>query len=187
MKIYTKTGDKGETGLFGGVRVRKDDIQVEAYGTIDELNALLGVARASLESVEVAEKLRHIQDELFTLGAEVACAKGKTDRLKMHLVDEEAIQRLESWIDESESALPPLREFVLPDGTLGGAHLHLARTVARRAERRCWTLELRAEVLIYLNRLSDLLFVLARHVNHLEGAKETPWRARPSGDSGASS
>lgn len=187
MKIYTKTGDAGETGLFGGLRVRKDDPQVEGYGTIDEVNALLGVTRSFLQSNEISEKLRHIQDDLFTLGAEVACAKGKTDRLKMQLLDDGAIQRLESWIDEAEHTLPPLRAFVLPDGSHAGAHLHLARTVTRRAERRCWALELRPEVLIYLNRLSDLLFVLARQVNHLEEATETPWRPRSVPDGGSNS
>jgi cob(I)alamin adenosyltransferase len=180
MKIYTKTGDDGETGLFGGTRVRKNDPRVEAYGTIDELNAILGVVRSTDLSPELHAGIRDIQNELFVLGAEVACVPEKLESLKMKLIDESRISALEALIDENEQHLPPLTQFILPDGSHAGAFLHLARTVARRAERHCLDLELRAEVLIYLNRLSDCLFVLARRANLDTGARETPWKGRAS-------
>lgn len=178
MKIYTRTGDRGETGLFGGMRVRKDDLRVEAYGTIDELNAVLGIARAAMESDSLDEALNRMQNELFVLGAEVACAPGKTQSLKMKLIDQDEVTALETLIDENEAALPPLKTFILPAGSKGGATLHLARTVARRAERRCLGLDdLRPMVIIYLNRLSDCLFVLARRANQLAKEPEIPWIA----------
>lgn len=181
MKIYTRTGDQGETGLFGGARVKKNDIRVEAYGTVDELNAAIGLARAAELPTELAESLLEFQKHLFTLGAELACQPGKQDKLKMTLVGAFEIKSLEDLIDQHEAALPPLTTFILPAGSKAGAALHFARTVARRAERACLHLEdLRSEALIYLNRLSDTLFVLARRANQLDGVEETPWIGRGS-------
>jgi cob(I)alamin adenosyltransferase len=179
MKIYTRTGDSGETGLFGAMRIRKNDPRVEAYGTIDELNATLGMARAADLPEALDTALTRLQSELFVLGAEVACAPGKTDKLKMELIGDAQVSALEDLIDEHEGHLPALKTFVLPAGSPAGATLHLARTVARRAERRCLDLnDLRPQVVTYLNRLSDCLFVLARRANHLAAAAETPWTPR---------
>jgi len=182
MKIYTRTGDSGETGLFGGARVDKDDARVEAYGTVDELNSCIGAARALGTSAETDASLLQIQSDLFTVGAELACVPGKEDKLRMALVGDADIERLESWIDRSEAPLEPLESFVLPGGSPGAAELHRARTVCRRAERRTLTAgrssPVRPAIVIYLNRLSDLLFVLARYENHLASVVDVPWRAR---------
>jgi cob(I)alamin adenosyltransferase len=179
MKIYTRTGDRGETGLFGGARVAKNDPRVEAYGTLDELNAHLGFVRALGPPVDLAPLLEQLQAGLFVLGAEVACVPTALDRLGFDLVDRSGIQALEAAIDEHEAHLPPLETFILPSGSPVGAALHVARTVCRRAERRCLDLaDLRAEVLIYLNRLGDLLFVLARRASYLAETQETPWTGR---------
>lgn len=177
MKIYTRTGDAGDTGLFGGARVKKSDVRVEAYGTVDELNACLGVAASSGIDPLLAPIVTRIQNELFVVGAEVACEPGKTERLNMQLIGEEHIKALEQEIDEFEEHLPPLKNFILPSGSLAGAGLHLARTVARRAERRCLALPDNRELVgRYLNRLSDHLFVMARRQNHLAQAEERPWK-----------
>ena len=182
MKIYTRTGDAGETGLFGGTRVGKDDPRFEAYGTVDELNSCLGVVRALGASTETDEALLHIQSDLFTLGAELACAPGKESKLRMTVLGDADIQRLEGWIDRSEAPLEPLKSFVLPGGSTSAAELHRARTVCRRAERRTLTAShtsaIRPEILIYLNRLSDLLFVLARYENHVARVSDIPWYPR---------
>jgi cob(I)alamin adenosyltransferase len=179
MKIYTKTGDDGLTGLFGGARVKKDDPRVEAYGTLDELNAQLGFARALAPPVEISGLLQDLQASLFVLGAEVACAPGSLHRLNFDLVGAPEVAALEAAIDEHEAHLPPLRTFILPSGSPVGAALHVARTICRRAERATLALtELRPEVLIYLNRLGDLLFVLARRASHLAETQETPWTGR---------
>lgn len=182
MKLYTRTGDDGTTGLFGGGRVRKDDARVEAYGTIDETNAAIGLARAAGISPAIDAVLAQIQSDLFTLGAELACVPGKEEKMKMRLLDQSDAARLEQAIDEAEEGLPPLKSFVLPGGSPAAAALHLARTVSRRAERR--TLEaaeqgpVRHELLVYLNRLSDLLFVLARKANHDASTADVPWLPR---------
>jgi len=179
MKIYTRTGDRGETGLFGGARVPKNDPRVEAYGTLDELNAQLGFVRALSPPLEIGPLLEQLQASLFVLGAEVACTPGHTGRLGFELLAAGEIAVLEAAIDEHEGHLPPLDTFILPSGSAVGAALHVARTVCRRAERASLALpELRSEVLIYLNRLSDLLFVLARRASHLAETKETPWTGR---------
>jgi cob(I)alamin adenosyltransferase len=181
MKIYTKTGDDGETGLFGGARVPKDDPRVAAYGTVDELNAAIGLARCDLPD-ELDPILERLQADLLVLGAELACAPGKTDRLKLELIGEADIARLETQIDASESALLPLENFILPGGTATAARLHVARTICRRAEREVLTLTrtsgVRRELLVYLNRLSDLLFVLARRANAISGIPDVPWVTR---------
>jgi cob(I)alamin adenosyltransferase len=180
MKIYTRTGDQGETGLFGGARVQKSDLRVAAYGEVDELNACLGFARAQPEGDrDVREMLEHIQKDLFAIGAQLADPAEKiSERVAKAAVADADIERLENWIDQLEAALPPLRRFILPGGCSAGASLHLARTVCRRAERTIVALgagKVDSQILTYMNRLSDLLFVLARTVNHRTGRTETEW------------
>ena len=178
MKLYTRTGDAGETSLFGGTRARKDDPRVDAYGEVDELNAWLGLARASSIDPELATALQQLQRDLFALGAQLA---DPADRIaarvtKAALADDD-VARLERLIDKMEEELPPLRRFILAGGSPTGAALHLARAVCRRAERRMVALEPAVDgVLVrYVNRLSDLLFVMARAANHRAGAAETEW------------
>jgi cob(I)alamin adenosyltransferase len=183
MKIYTKTGDKGETGLFGGGRVPKDHPRVEAYGDVDELNAMLGLARSIEMMPRIDEVLAPIQRDLFSLGALLATPQ--PDKVKQQLekarIDDTRIAQLERAIDEGEAELEPLQAFILPGGTPKSAALHVARTVCRRAERRVIALAHDPEiavppiVIIYLNRLSDLLFVLARVANRRAGAAEVTW------------
>jgi cob(I)alamin adenosyltransferase len=179
VKIYTKTGDRGETGLFGGPRVRKSDPRVEAYGDVDELNASLGVVRAIVEDPELDAELGRIQSELFCVGAELATPHGAKARSAIPPVDPAWTTRLEGAIDAWEAEVPPLTRFVLPGGTRTAAALHVARTVCRRAERRAVSLaaeaEVEVEVLTYLNRLSDLLFVAARLANHRAHRAEPTW------------
>lgn len=182
MKIYTKTGDSGTTGLFGGARVDKDDARVEAYGTVDEVNSIVGAARAERPPPDVDALLARIQADLFVVGSELATVPGKEDKLPMPLVSPEDAERLERAIDAIEATLPPLASFVLPGGTRAAAVLHHARTVCRRAERRVLRAsrgaKVRPEVLVYLNRLSDYLFVAARASNHAEGVADVPWAPR---------
>jgi cob(I)alamin adenosyltransferase len=182
VRIYTGTGDQGTTGLFGGGRVDKDDLRVEAYGAVDELNACIGVAAAHLEPGPLTEHLFSIQGDLFTLGAELGCVPGKEDKLGLSLIAAADAKRLEALIDEIETRLTPLKTFVLPGGAPAAAFLHQARTVCRRAERRVIASRakspVRAEVLVYLNRLSDLLFVLAREANREAGQQERAWSPR---------
>jgi cob(I)alamin adenosyltransferase len=173
-RIYTKTGDSGITGLIGGKRVSKDSPYTEAGGSLDELNALLGVARSLQLPDRVDKTLQHVQDDLFLIGAELATPEGANPRSPG--INDEAIQRLESEIDDIESGLEPLKQFILPGGSTAGAWLHLARAVARRTERHCVALSrvenLNPRILQYLNRLSDLCFVLARHINRLQSMPE---------------
>jgi cob(I)alamin adenosyltransferase len=179
VKIYTRTGDSGDTGLFDGTRVAKSDPRVSAYGDIDELNAGLGLARASAVDDQISSMLEQIQRDLFALGARLADpAKKIAGRVTKAAVTPDDIARLEGWIDQLESELPPLRRFILAGGSPGGAALHVARTVCRRAERAMVGLGADAfepELLVYVNRLSDLLFVMARAVNQRAGATETEW------------
>jgi cob(I)alamin adenosyltransferase len=188
MKIYTKTGDAGDTGLFGGGRVGKDAARVGAYGEVDELNAVLGLAGSLSRDEEISSLLREIQSDLFTLGAILASpAAEEGGRASAHVpeLDAARIAELERRIDAAEEELPPLRTFILPGGHRGAAALHLARTVCRRAERRVVALArevaLPQTVLPYLNRLSDLLFTLARLENRRAGVEEQPWAPRDSG------
>jgi cob(I)alamin adenosyltransferase len=185
MKIYTKTGDRGETGLFGGPRVSKDDPRVEAYGDVDELNAVLGLVRCEPIEGQVDQLLASIQNELFDLGAELASPE--PDRVGTKRVGANQVGALESAIDEHEANLPPLKTFILPGGVRAAALLHLARTVCRRAERKVVTLNryepLSGEIIIYLNRLSDLLFVLSRAVNHAAHRGDVPWQPAPTAKS----
>jgi cob(I)alamin adenosyltransferase len=182
MKIYTKTGDAGQTGLFGGARVDKDDARVEAYGTVDETNSVIGWARATGLPAAIDAVLGQVQRDLFALGAELACAPGKEDRLTMTRLEQSDVERLERAIDDAEQGLAPLKSFVLPGGAPGAAALHHARTVCRRAERRTLAsaraATVRRELAVYLNRLSDLLFVLARRANHDAGVADVPWQPR---------
>ncbi len=181
MKIYTKTGDAGETGLFGGGRVRKDDPRVEAYGDVDELNAVIGMARCIEMMPRIDEVLVPIQRDLFAIGALLATPD--REKMAMHLekarIHEGRITELERAIDDGEHELEPLRAFILPGGTPKAAALHVARTVCRRAERHVVRLqhevELPALAIIYLNRLSDLLFTLSRLANRRAGAGEVTW------------
>lgn len=172
-KIYTRTGDDGTTGLGDGTRVAKDDVRVEAYGTLDELNSALGVLLAEPLPKDVAEALQPIQHELFDLGSEF-CLPG------YQAINAEHVQRLETTLDGFNENLPPLKEFILPGGSRAAAHCHLARTVCRRAERHAWTLHKQhpqnPEAIKYLNRLSDLLFVLARVIAHQDGGSEVLWK-----------
>ncbi|MBM4363783.1 MAG: cob(I)yrinic acid a,c-diamide adenosyltransferase [Deltaproteobacteria bacterium] len=182
MKIYTRTGDDGTTGLFGGARVQKDEARVEAYGTVDELGAALGVARAGGLPPAVDAAVERVQVELFVVGAELATADGALSKLPMELVSAADAARLEREIDALEAGPGPLRTFVLSGGSPAAAALHLARTVCRRAERRVLTLSrehpVREEVLVYLNRLSDMLFVAARATNHAASVPDVPWTPR---------
>jgi len=181
MKIYTKTGDRGETGLIDGSRVPKDDARVAAYGDIDELQALLGMIKSDVpEAAPLAGLLKTIQRDLFSLSARLADPEDKVaERKKKVVTGDERIAALERAIDEREADLPPLTAFILAGGGPLGAKLHLARTVCRRAERAVVHLDrlsgLDPIVVAYLNRLSDLLFVLARHENHRAGQPEDTW------------
>lgn len=189
MRIYTRTGDAGETGLFGGQRVPKDHARVEAYGEVDELNAVLGLAMgqvAAEDLPEVARRLRVLQGDLFVLGANLATpspADGGRPNDYIPALPHERIAEMEEWIDAAEAELPPLRSFILPAGTTGAATLHLARTVCRRAERRLISLMSGATIdpdsVRFLNRLSDLLFVWARLANHRAGIPDIPWEREP--------
>lgn len=177
MKIYTKVGDGGETSLYGGQKVRKDAARVETYGTVDECNAVLGVALTQINDAEARAILMRIQGELFEVGADLATPPERGETVPR--VRPEATARLEAEIDRFEEEMEPLRHFILPGGSAGGAALHQARAVCRRAERCLVTLTslepVSPEVLRYLNRLSDYLFVLARLVNARAGAPETIW------------
>lgn len=179
MKIYTKTGDEGTTGILGSKRLRKDDARIEAYGTVDELNAAIGVARAHALEASEDELAAQLQDDLFTLGA--ALADPNPEGPFHNQINDEHIAVLEKAIDDRVAELEPMRSFILPGGAPAAAQLHLARTVCRRAERLVVHLANLADehvpspLLIYLNRLSDLLFIMARTVNHRSGVPDVPW------------
>jgi len=179
MKIYTKTGDSGQTSLFDNSRVSKADDRVAAYGDVDELNACLGAARAAGLDAQLASAIEVIQRELFAVGARLADPSARiAARVTKAAVGDSDIVRLEQLIDGLEAELTPLRRFILPGGSQGGAWLHLARTVCRRAERRVVALGSDAVdpiLIVYLNRLSDLLFVMARAANQRAGVAETEW------------
>ena len=181
MKIYTKTGDDGTTGLYGGSRVKKASLRVDAYGTVDETNAVLGIARATGLGPFTDAVLAQVQVDLFTRGAELACAPGKEAKLTMTLLSNTDAERLERAIDDAEARLSPLKTFILPGGSAQAAALHLGRTVCRRAERCVLAIDdatPRGELVIYLNRLSDLLFVLARLANLEANVADVPWHPR---------
>ena len=179
VRIYTKTGDSGETSLFDKSRVPKSHPRVEAYGDVDELNACLGAARAAGSDPDLDAALETIQRQLFAVGARLADPSARiAARVEKAIVQPADVERLEKWIDSFEQALPPLRKFILPGGSVCGAWLHLSRTVCRRAERKVVGLgEAAVEpiVVVYLNRLSDLLFVMARTASHRQGSPEAEW------------
>ena len=179
MKIYTKTGDSGDTSLFDGTRVSKTDPRVVAYGDVDEVQACLGVVRAAGLPPDLDEMCLALQRDLFALGARLADPSHKiAKRVAKIVVDEASVARLEGWIDRLDTEIAPLRHFILSDGTPAGASLHVARTVCRRAERAVLSLgsdAVEPVVIVYLNRLSDLLFTMARAANHRAGITETPW------------
>lgn len=184
FKIYTKTGDKGQTALYGGTRVSKACDRVEAYGTIDELNSFIGLAKSHIEDPEALKQLAEIQYDLFTLGAEAATP---TDKLYLangksrlpQTISEKEITLLEEWMDKMDESIEPLQFFILPGGGKAATFLHVARTVCRRAERQMVALnteeELRPELVKYLNRLSDYLFVMARYISKLHHEPEEYW------------
>jgi cob(I)alamin adenosyltransferase len=182
-KIYTRRGDDGSTGLFGGPRVSKDDLRVAAYGEVDELNSALGVAREELRDPaqqEIADIVDRLQSELFNLGGELATPDAAAAPKDVPRVAKEDVVRLEGEIDRFTAELPPMRYFILPGGSRPGAVLHLCRTVCRRAERKAVELSrtetMPEHALSYLNRLSDLLFIMARAANLRAGGREVPWK-----------
>jgi cob(I)alamin adenosyltransferase len=181
-RVYTRAGDDGTTALVGGQRVPKDSLRIEAYGTIDELNSTIGVAVASNLSPRLAEPLETIQQVLFNLGSRLALDPSDADRIQLPGVAKEHVARLEAWIDEWNETLPDLKSFILPGGSVASAQLHVARTVCRRAERVILALHreqpVEPEVIAYVNRLSDLLFVAARAENVDKGETEVLWDSR---------
>ncbi|MBC7553957.1 MAG: cob(I)yrinic acid a,c-diamide adenosyltransferase [Taibaiella sp.] len=183
FKIYTKTGDKGGTSLIGGVRVPKSHIRIESYGTVDELNSYIGMVSDMAGIEAIAEQLREVQDRLFTIGAALATSPDKEVKMKLPDLHESDASWLEAHIDTMNETLPEMRSFILPGGNLASSTCHVARCVCRRAERICVAMQEQEEVMppliiLYLNRLSDYLFVLARYIGHINNAPEVPWRAR---------
>lgn len=182
QRIYTKTGDDGETGLFGGGRTSKSSARVCAYGDVDELNAMLGWASTQIGDAETLERLRCIQIDLFAIGAHLATVQRENRPLpQLPALPVKRPGEMEKWIDAAEDQMPGLHAFILPGGSAGGAALHLARTICRRTERSVVALATKehvdAAILVYLNRLSDLLFDLARLVNQRTGAPDIKWEA----------
>ena len=179
MKIYTKKGDKGKTRLFNNECVAKDSLRVEAYGAVDELNATLGFTRAQRPSLEIERVLNELQHSLFVLGSDLATPRDAKTVRKIPRLAENDVKRLEKIIDKYDAKLPPLKQFILPGGGPSGASLHIARTVCRRAERIAVKLSQKEDIgdipVKFLNRLSDLLFVLARAVNLNQGIKDAVW------------
>ncbi len=182
MKIYTKKGDKGTTALFGGKRLPKSHMKIDAYGTVDELNAYIGLLRDLIEHDETVALLIEIQDRLFTLGAHLATVPEKKEKLNLPGIFTSDVEKLEQAIDQMNEALPPMRAFVLPGGHPTVSHCHIARCICRRAERKTVALNLEEPVddiiLTYLNRLSDYLFVLSRKLSHDLNAKEIEWQPK---------
>lgn len=181
MKVYTKRGDKGETSLIGGTRVKKSHVRIESYGTVDELNSCIGVIRDTGDSDRVNQFLVEIQNRLFTIGSELA-TDPEARNVKTPILVLEDTEALENEIDRMEEELPPLKNFILPGGDLAASYCHIARTVCRRAERKAIELNelspVEDKILGYLNRLSDYLFVLSRYYTHLNKGIETPWKPR---------
>jgi len=179
VPLYTKTGDAGDTGLFDGTRVSKADPRVAAYGDVDELNAWLGLVRAQSTDVEIERMLTEIQRDLFALGALLADPRHRiASRVEKAFLDDCDVERLERWIDALETELPPLRKFILAGGSAGGAELHFARSLCRRAERRIVGLgpdAVSRTAIVYVNRLSDLLFTMARAANARACVPEIEW------------
>lgn len=183
IKIYTKTGDKGDTALIGGTRVSKGHLRIESYGTVDELNAYIGLCKDVLKDQQSRDMLKKIQEDLFVVGALLACDPGKEIKMKLPDIYEKDIALLEAEIDRMDAALPVMKNFILPGGDPAVSHLHIARCICRRAERCCVRLleeqgDKYSLVLQYLNRLSDYLFVLARYTGQLLGVADILWNPR---------
>lgn len=183
FKIYTRTGDAGNTSLLGGTKVPKSHLRIEAYGTIDELNSYIGLCKDLLLQEKEAAMLQEVQDRLFTIGSSLACDPLREPKMRIPDLKESDTALLEQEIDRMEESLPVMKSFILPGGDPLVSHLHIARCICRRAERACVRLELESlevapVILQYLNRLSDYLFVLARYAGHLKGVSEIPWRPR---------
>lgn len=180
MKIYTKTGDRGETGLFGGERVPKNSLRIEAYGTIDELNAFIGLTVLEVSDSTIKKLLSEIQNQLFTVGADLATPENKkNEKLEIERTSQDFHLRIEKEIDKYEEKLEPLRNFILPGGSKAAALMHICRTISRRAERQVVALKngekIGENIIIFLNRLSDLFFVLARYENAVSGTPDVKW------------
>lgn len=177
MKIYTKTGDKGETGLFGGKRISKDSLRIAAYGEIDELNSVLGICRVINKIVEIDKVLHQLQREICDLAADLATPLD--EKLSVPRMKKSQVQQIEDWIDEISNKVEPLKNFILPGGSILASYLHFARAVCRRAERTIVALQKKEEIskniAEYVNRLSDLMFVMARYMNRLDGVKDEKW------------
>ncbi len=183
FKIYTKTGDAGKTSLIGGTKVAKNNIRIESYGTVDELNSFIGLVNDYVQHQHTNTILKEIQDRLFTIGSSLACDPDKETKLKIPDLKEEDILLLENEIDKMNEVLPEMKSFILPGGNIAVSTTHVARCVCRRAERICVAMQQEAMfiepiVIKYLNRLSDYLFVLARFIAQLLNAPEIPWKPR---------
>jgi len=182
MKIYTKTGDEGTTSLFGGRRIAKDDLRIEAYGTVDELNSFIGLLMASFDDEKQNEILIGVQNRLFAIGASLATDPDKSSATSD--IHEQDIAILENAMDNMDQVLPPLRNFILPGGDIAVANAHVCRTICRRAERRVISLgsasPVDQQIIVYLNRLSDYFFILSRYLSHMHQVAEIPWIARKS-------
>ena len=183
LKIYTKTGDAGNTSLIGGTKVPKSHIRIDTYGTVDELNSFIGFCNDQLQDAESKYMLKEIQDRLFTIGSSLACDPDREPMMKIPDLKESDVVLLETEIDRMNEKVPPMRSFILPGGHVAVSSLHVARCICRRAERLCVELQqnggfVDALVIKYLNRLSDYLFVLSRYIGHLLGVEEVPWKAR---------
>ena len=182
-KIYTKTGDKGTTSLLGGTKVPKNDIRIEAYGTIDELNSFIGLVADNAIDKEINSFLREVQDRLFTIGSLLACDPDKKPGFKLPQLNDGDITQLEKKIDWMDGSLTPMKSFILPGGDSRISTIHIARTICRRAERACvnmqqHAMEVESAVIVYLNRLSDYLFVLARYTAHQLGISDIEWKPK---------
>lgn len=183
LKIYTRTGDGGKTGLIGGTKVPKSHLRIESYGTVDELNSFIGLLNDLIQDTDTNQLLREIQDRLFTIGSSLACDPDKEPRMKMPDLKESDIELLERTIDSMNEVLEPMKFFIIPGGHTTISYAHICRTVCRRAERSCVRLQeedLFVDTLVikYLNRLSDYLFVLARFIGHKLQVAEIPWKPR---------
>ncbi len=180
FRIYTKTGDRGRTALIGGVKVSKADLRIESYGTVDELNAYVGLCRDVITDEPVRDVLYNIQNKLFVIGAQLACDPDKNLKIEIPALEEEEVTLLEKEIDRMDDALEPMKNFILPGGHIYISYLHIARTVCRRAERVSVALSdhsvVNPLIIVYLNRLSDYLFVLARYTGLQYGVAELPWK-----------
>ncbi|MEY4703550.1 MAG: hypothetical protein RIR96_1447 [Bacteroidota bacterium] len=183
IKIYTKTGDTGNTSLIGGTKVPKSHIRIESYGTVDELNSFIGQATCLINDQHSLDMLKEIQDRLFTIGSSLACDPEKEPMMKIPDLNQEDVSLLEKEMDRMNEILPPMKSFILPGGHHAAATLHVCRCVCRRVERICVLMQqeqifIDPGIIVYLNRLSDYLFVLARYIGHITNAPEIPWKPR---------